>query len=435
MLDWKLPWPRSSFARFALLLSLLILGSQVAVWAMYQREVLHPAATRLSSLLNGAYALYQRGAGPLPPGMVTAPPYALPGRVPKADFLQMTAAQWERQAHGAQFRVEPLANGQTRIWIRGQNGEPWLGLPLPSLDLGGWWFLAFRLGLVWLVTLVGVLLVVRQINRPLTRLARKARAIGQGAAPQIEGSVGGPSEVLAVERAMENMANDLHDLYEERQVLLTAISHELRTPLSRLAVALGLSDRQLLAQREEMLNDIDDLNGRIDRVLAVVRSGQEEPFVTGDAAQLFTRLVDLAADEYGLEVRAQYLPEGVSPLRYKPLALERVFRNLLDNARQYGDGRLDLRWHQVETELVWIIEDHGPGVSAERLALLGREVLPPGQARGMGLGLRLSQRILHWHGGRLIFAEAAGGGLQVCICLPILLGEASVLSPKHSLHR
>ena len=427
-------WPRSSFARFALLLSLLILGSQVGIWALYQQEVLHPAATRLRVLLASSYALYQRGAGPLPLGMVTAPPQALPGRMPEADFLQMTAADWERQGRGAQFRVEPLPGGQTRIWIRGRFGQPWLGLPLPSLDLGGWWFLAFRLGLVWLVTLLGVLLVVRQINRPLTRLARKARAIGQGAAPQMEGSVGGPSEVLALERALENMAHDLHDLYEERQVLLTAISHELRTPLSRLAVALGLSDRQLLAQREEMLNDIDDLNGRIDRVLAVVRSGQEEPFAVGDGGQLYAHLARLAAEEYGLQVRQRPLPEGKITLRYKALALERVFRNLLENARQYGDGHLDLDWCQMGTQLEWIVEDHGPGVRAERLALLGREVLPPGQARGMGLGLRLSQRILHWHGGRLVFAHAAGGGLQVRICLPILLGGVLESVAKNPLH-
>lgn len=415
-----MPWPRSSFARFALLLSLLILGSQVAVWALYQREVLQPAATRLSYLLAGEYALWRQGMGAQPEGMSSQPATARPGRPPRATFLRLTAADWRARAPGAELRVEVLPNQQTRLWIRRSASAPWLGLSLPSLDLGGWWFLAFRLGLVWFVTMVGVMLVVRQINRPLTRLARKARAIGQGAAPRMEGSVGGPSEVVALEQAMVNMAHDLHDLYEERQVLLTAISHELRTPLSRLAVALGLSDRQLLAQREDMLNDIDELNGRIDRVLAVVRSGQEEPFATGDAGQLYARLAKLAHEDYGLQVDARPLPLGQNPLRYKPLALERVFRNLLDNARQYGRGHLVLDWRRDGKILCLMLEDNGLGVSAALLPQLGREVLAPGRAHGMGLGLRLSQRILHWHGGALEFARGPGGGLQVSVCLPSL---------------
>jgi len=411
--------PRSTFARFALLLSLMILSSQIAVWALYQQEVLRPAAMGLSVLLEGEYSLYQHGGFSPPMGMLTAQPRTQPGHIPKALFLRQTAKDWQTHHPGAKLRVETLSNGQSRLWIRGGVDKPWLGMALPSLDFGGWSFLALRLGFVWLVTLLGTLLVVRQINRPLTRLARKAQAIGQGAAPEMGGSVGGPSEVMALERAMENMASDLHDLYEERQVLLTAISHELRTPLSRLAVALDLSDRQLLAEREAMLSDIDDLNNRIDRVLTVIRSGQEEPFVSGDAALLFDHLAQLAREEYALQVTQRVMPEGLLFLRYKPLALERVFRNLLDNARKYGDGHLDLDWKREEGFLEWILEDRGPGVDPELLTRLGREALSPGIAQGMGLGLRLSQRMMHWHGGSLDFARGHSGGLQVRIRFPL----------------
>jgi two-component system osmolarity sensor histidine kinase EnvZ len=422
--------PRSTFARFALMLGLLLILSQGVAYLLFHHYVLDPAAARFAQLLSNNNQLYLSRAlqsPPLPPAFQTQPAAASPGHAPQATFLRMTAAHLRQREPGAQLRVSASdAAGNAWLWIRNGSHARWLGIQTGSLNLAGSPFILLRLLLIEALTLLGVLVVVRQINHPLKQLAERARRIGRGDSPAQEPSVGGPIEVLALEQAMQRMADDLRELYGERSLLLTGISHELRTPLSRLLLALHLSDQQLAAQRAEMQTDVEEMNEIIDRFLALVRSGREEAWVDGNACEFMHHMAELGRLRSGLNIELD-CPETQARLRYKPMSMERVFRNLFDNAARYGGGRLVMSLHAQPAHLEIRLRDFGPGVPDALLQQLGHHS-PQLQAgrNGAGIGLKICRRMIAMQGGDISFQNAADGGLDIRINL---LAKAPGASP------
>jgi two-component system sensor histidine kinase CpxA len=70
------------------------------------------------------------------------------------------------------------------------------------------------------------------------------------------------------------------------------------------------------------------------------------------------------------------------------------------------------------------IRDHGPGVAEESLEHLFLPFYRVDEARdrrsgGSGLGLAITKRAITLHGGSVSAANAAGGGLEVRISLPM----------------
>ncbi len=69
-------------------------------------------------------------------------------------------------------------------------------------------------------------------------------------------------------------------------------------------------------------------------------------------------------------------PTAPIRLRYKPMAMERVFRNLLDNAATYGKGHIRLRMELQSLFVEIMIRDFGSGVEPALLSRLGRQSPP-----------------------------------------------------------
>lgn len=259
-------------------------------------------------------------------------------------------------------------------------------------------------------------LVVRWITRPLAALSDAAEAFGTGgdlpALPE-----GGSRELVNTVRAFNAMRLRILRFMEERDRLFVSISHDLRTPITRLKLRAGLMDDEPL--RDEFEEDLDELDMMVKGALQLVKDGD----IHENAAEvrldpLIQRIVrgarlaghDVAYQEAGWSVRA------------KPLALKRAIGNLIDNALSYGQ-RAEV---SVGASPGWIeisVRDHGPGVPEDALPCLSEPYvrLPHGRklnAAGTGLGLNITRRIVEFHGGELILANHAGGGLCATIRMP-----------------
>lgn len=272
--------------------------------------------------------------------------------------------------------------------------------------------------------LLAAVVLVRTLSQPLRAVARLADAIGHDAGGQgppmpVPLSVleSGPHEARHLARAMNAMQARITRLIADRTEALAAVSHDLRTPLARLRLRAGfLDDAEAQGAIEA---DVGEMEAMVGSVLAYL-SGEDdpEPVRHVDLASLLATLVDEAADAGGA---ARYHGPDHALARVRPLAMKRVFSNLIGNALTYG-GNADVSLTADGERLRVLVEDDGPGIPESEL----ESVLAPfyrlegSRSRstgGLGLGLAIVQREVRREGGTLRLVCRPQGGLQARIDL------------------
>ena len=106
-----------------------------------------------------------------------------------------------------------------------------------------------------------------------------------------------------------------------------------------------------------------------------------------------------------------------------PRYLERLVRNLGDNAAHHAAGRVDLSLAASDGHVSLIVDDDGPGIpAADRDRVFERFVrLDEGRDRGeggSGLGLAIAREVARAHGGEVTLADSPLGGLRAEVRLP-----------------
>ena len=278
------------------------------------------------------------------------------------------------------------------------------------------WLSADRLFVLFmvLVTVLGLSFwVIRSVTRPLARLARAARQLGDSlqAVPLSER---GPREVAASAQAFNRMQERIHSQIKERERLFSAISHDLKTPITRLRLRAEMLDDAV--QRERFCASLDELDTLVKGALASVKGLDldERPAVV-DVREL---LVALAQE---LEVQGGKISVhgDAARLRVKPLSLKRCLANLLENAIFHG-GRAEVTLQRGRKTLDIVIRDNGPGIPDDQLERVFAPFvrLEPSRSRdtgGSGLGLSIARHIAHAHGAELMLANHPSGGLVVTL--------------------
>jgi two-component system osmolarity sensor histidine kinase EnvZ len=271
------------------------------------------------------------------------------------------------------------------------------------------------------LALAGGLALMLRVNRPLRALANAARDIGAGKTPAALPEKG-PSEIRTLSHAFNRMTDALKQQEINRAVLLAGVSHDLRTPLSRLQLALEMSRDHLDPQaREGMVQDIEDMDAIINQFLDFAREGANE--ITDPRADL-NGMVSALADRYekrGEPVKTKLASLPTLPL--KPLAVQRMITNLVDNALRYGAGDVEIETARENGAAVLRVLDRGPGIPEQEVDRVMQPFTRLEAARsdsgGAGLGLAIVDRVARMHGGHVRLAPRAGGGLEARVDLPL----------------
>jgi signal transduction histidine kinase len=264
--------------------------------------------------------------------------------------------------------------------------------------------------------LLAAAMLVRTLSLPLRALARAADAIGRG--PAVPVAERGPREVRHLARAMNAMQDRINRLISDRTEALAAVSHDLRTPLARLRLRVGfLDDTEAQAPIEA---DLDEMEAMVGSVLSYLAGeGDVEPRRTIDLAALLATLVDDASDAGR---PARYTGPNHMPARLRPLAMKRVFANLVSNALNYA-GNVSVTLLRQPDALCVRVEDDGPGIPESELD----RVLTPfyrvegsrsRETGGLGLGLAIVHREVLRDRGILLLCNRPEGGLRVEIRFP-----------------
>ena len=102
-----------------------------------------------------------------------------------------------------------------------------------------------------------------------------------------------------------------------------------------------------------------------------------------------------------------------------------VLGNLLRNAREAAGeaGRVRIGTHKDGDAPQIVVEDSGPGISAEARARLFVPFATT-KPRGTGLGLAIARKLTEVHGGELALRAGSLGGARFVVILPAEGGVA-----------
>ena len=260
---------------------------------------------------------------------------------------------------------------------------------------------------------------VRGLVGPLKALATAARDFDIEAEPAPLPRQG-PEEVRVAASAFEAMRRRIRGLVEDRTRMLAAMGHDLRTPLTRLRLRSEFVGDDAL--KGEIQRDLAAMNGMIEGALTYLAEGRHrEPIGLVDLSVMLQTICDGWSD-LGRDVAFEG-PDHVVR-RVRPIAIERAFANLVDNALKFGD-RCTVRLVEVKGAVVVEVEDDGPGIAeTDRETMLrpfvrGDAARNMDDARGFGLGLAVVKAVVDGHDGRLDLEAAKPHGLLVRITLPI----------------
>ncbi|HEU4851194.1 MAG TPA: ATP-binding protein [Telluria sp.] len=333
---------------------------------------------------------------------------------------------------GSDTRFSARVNGTAGFWVSFNidDDKYWLMLERERIQgLTGVQWLGWA-GVVGLLSLLGAALISSLINLPLQRLTEAARAIARGRRPEPLPEKG-PTEIAEANRSFNQMVDDLQRVESDRAVILAGISHDLRTPLARMGLEVEMASLSQEA-REGMQSDIAQMDAIIGQFLDYAKPTEASSFVPVDLTMMLEDVGREAARTSTMQVRCD-IEDGVHVMG-NATDLRRVFNNLVENARRYGQTpgkditELDISCHVQGLgpmrRVVIEIGDHGTGVPAAAVEQLlkpfTRMDTARGQANGAGLGLAIVERVVTRHNAELHVRNREGGGLLVrIVMLPI----------------
>ena len=215
--------------------------------------------------------------------------------------------------------------------------------------------------------------------------------------------------------------------------LRAEILHDLRSPISVIKVYADLIAERARRGEPPVDEHLRNLASEIDLMTQLVDApGARErrlplPEDAVDLVQVLSELSSRYRETNGQKVRIEMSAERARvEVRADPVALQRVFRNVLDNALQYtpagGTVRIRLWADPVHAHVV--VSDTGVGMSAEErerafdMSYRGRGAQAL-RAGGRGLGLTLSRELIEAMGGSISLWSEEDRGSEVRVLLPV----------------
>lgn len=287
--------------------------------------------------------------------------------------------------------------GQTQ-WATVLPDERWIVIDLDRLQVPGPLVgVGLLLSGVALVVGLATYPFVRHLTGRLERLQVGVEQIGQGSL-DARVDIEGHDEVAGLARSFNKAAEQIESLVKAQRMLLANASHELRTPLARIRLGIEmLQERNDQARRQALQKDILELDTLIEELILMTRLDSDPK---GDVLQTVD-LVAIAAEECA-RYRDCRLTGSMAEISGDGRMLQRLVRNLVDNAHKHGEPPIHVAIHSTPTHAKLQVSDGGRGIpEAERENVFQPFYRVQGEqkAQGYGLGLPLVKRIAEVHGG------------------------------------
>lgn len=270
-------------------------------------------------------------------------------------------------------------------------------------------YLFFTL-LAWVITFY----TVKYLLTPLENLHKSISGINEiNLAARLPFTAKSKNEIDLLAAEFNLMMNRIENAYQSQKDFTAQASHELRTPLARLTAQ--IENRQQHATDTEkpfllsLLNNVNQINELINSLLIISKAEQFDKNNTETARVdevIYTAIEKIHTETKDFKVNFELIEsdnlEQLLTVQANSSLLEIVFINLLRNATLYAaDKQIDILIKQQDNALsVSLINDGDTLNAADQKKLFqpfSRGANSKG-THGMGLGLRIVQRILSLYG-------------------------------------
>ena len=256
---------------------------------------------------------------------------------------------------------------------------------------------------------------------------------------------------------LQEANHDLQEQIAERKRLeaqkdefIAIASHELRTPLTAikgyaklaLRAVEGTGDERLIRTLGVVSDKSDQLARLMNVMLDVSRIQHDslplecEPFDLRNLVGEAVTGMKLISPDFAFNLTLPAQPVTVNADRQR---IEQVITNLLENAIKYTgkltstDPRIEVYMDVYGHEVITSVRDYGVGIPVEQQDQVFSRFFRASNVTsarfpypGMGLGLFISQDIVHRHGGRIWVESAVESGSTFSFALPLVPAEEKV---------
>jgi two-component system sensor histidine kinase EvgS len=249
----------------------------------------------------------------------------------------------------------------------------------------------------------------------------------------------------AIRRESEKASKSLKEREEELHVLkqidrlkdefIGLVSHELRTPLTVILGALSTviteGDRLSAKETKQLVGDAyseaELLSNILANLLELARAQANRLQISEEPVNM-REIIDTTVNKMKQQMPSHPISvdcDNSITVNADRVRLQRILRNLLDNAAKYSAPRtkIEIFVRRNKGEFLVGVRDKGIGIPADKQGMLFEpfQRLEPQNmnATGTGLGLVVCRRLVEAHGGRIWVESQPGCGSTFQFTLPV----------------
>lgn len=239
---------------------------------------------------------------------------------------------------------------------------------------------------------------------------------------------------------------------QSKTEFLSSMSHEIRTPMNGIIGMLTLAHGQLRGHSAEnyiikaeqlskyllsVINDILDMS----RIEAGKIELESKPFELAALAEKLRNMFQKNVEAKGVAFYVEMKDVDVKYIVGDELRISQILVNFLSNAQKFtekGETRVTFRQLQKENgkvSLMFRVHDTGKGMDAKFISRIFKPFEQESQDitkqyGGSGLGMSITDRLVHLMGGEIVIDSMLGKGSDFSIYLTLPIAEVSEIETE-----
>lgn len=239
---------------------------------------------------------------------------------------------------------------------------------------------------------------------------------------------------------------------QSKTEFLSSMSHEIRTPMNGIIGMLTLAHGQLRGHSAEnyiikaeqlskyllsVINDILDMS----RIEAGKIELESKPFELAALAEKLRNMFQKNVEAKGVAFYVEMKDVDVKYIVGDELRISQILVNFLSNAQKFTEkGEIRVTFRQLQKEngkvsLMFRVHDTGKGMDAKFISRIFKTFEQESQDitkqyGGSGLGMSITDRLVHLMGGEIVIDSMLGKGSDFSVYLTLPIAEVSEIETE-----